>query len=57
MIEQLEDEGKVLVVRPLEKLEVDRLEDNIGKLTALYEEGYACAETVLGTCFLMNDER
>ena len=51
LIEQLEDEGKVLVVRPLEKLEVDRLEDNIGKLTALYEEGYACAETVLGTCF------
>lgn len=50
LIEQLEDEGKVLVVRPLEKLEVDRLEDNIGKLTALYEEGYACAETVLGTC-------
>lgn len=50
LIEQLEDEGKILVVRPLEKLEVDRLEDNIGKLTALYEEGYACAETVLGTC-------
>ena len=50
LIEQLEDEGKILVVRPLEKLEVDRLEDNIGKLTALYEEGYACAGTVLGTC-------
>ncbi len=49
LIERLEDEGKAIVVRPLEKLEVDRLEGNVGKLTALYEEGYACAESVLRT--------
>lgn len=47
MIERLEVEGKVTVVRPISKLEVDRLESNIEKLTALYEEGYVCAEKVL----------
>lgn len=49
LIERLEDEGKVLVVRPVEKLEVDRLESNVEKLTALYEEGYLCAERILGS--------
>lgn len=48
LVERLEDEGRILVIRPMERLEVDRLEDNIAKLTALYEEGYACAERVLG---------
>lgn len=48
LVEQLEAEDKVVVVRPSGTLEVDRLEDNIGKLTALYEEGYAQAEKVLG---------
>ena len=47
-VERLEDEGKILVVRPQEKLEVDRLEENVDKLRALYEEGYACAGKVLG---------
>lgn len=48
LIERLEDEGKIIAVRPMERLEVDRLESNSTKLTALYEEGYACAERVLG---------
>lgn len=47
-VERLEDEGKILVVRPQEKLEVDRLEENVDKLRVLYEEGYACAGKVLG---------
>lgn len=48
MVERLEDEGKIIAVRPVARLEVDRLESNSAKLTALYEEGYACAENVLG---------
>ena len=48
MVERLEDEGKILVVRPVDEVKVDRLEGNVDKLRALYEEGYACAEKVLG---------
>lgn len=46
-VEQLEKEGKILVIRPERPLEVDRLESDIDKLNALYEEGYACARKVL----------
>ena len=46
LVEQLEDEGKAIVIRPIRPIEVDRLESDMGKLTALYEEGYACAEKV-----------
>ena len=48
MVERMEDEGKILVVRPIGKVEVDRLEGNVDKLRALYEQGYDCAEKVLG---------
>ena len=41
LVERLEDEGRILAIRPSGELEVDRLEDNTAKLTALYEEGYA----------------
>ncbi len=47
LVERLEEEGKIVVVRPMEKMEVDRLSDNTEKLTALYNEGYACAEKIL----------
>ena len=46
LVEQLEQEGKIAVIRPIRPIEVDRLESDLGKLTALYEEGYACAEKV-----------
>ncbi len=48
LVERLEDEGRIIVVRPQEKVAVDRLEENTAKLQALYEEGYACAQQVLG---------
>ena len=48
MVERMEDEGKILVVRPIGKVEVDHLEGNVDKLRALYEQGYDCAEKVLG---------
>lgn len=47
LMERLEDEGRILAIRPSGELEVDRLEDNTAKLTALYEEGYAQAEKAL----------
>lgn len=43
MVEQLEDEGKICVIRPKKPVIVDRIERNIRKLTDLYEEGYECA--------------
>ena len=47
MIDQMENNGLVLVVRPECRTDVNRLEDNTAKLTALYNEGYACAEKTL----------
>jgi predicted patatin/cPLA2 family phospholipase len=43
-IEEQEKEGKLFIIRPLEKLEVGRMEKNQQKLTALYEQGYRDAE-------------
>lgn len=48
MIERMEDEGRILAIRPEQKVMVNRIERDVKKLTALYEEGYACAEKVLG---------
>ena len=44
LVERLEDEGRILAIRPERPLEVDRLENNIQKLTDLYHEGYDCAK-------------
>lgn len=43
LVERLEDEGKILAIRPANNLEVGRLESDVDKLTALYEEGYESA--------------
>lgn len=42
-IEKMEDEGKLTVIRPLKAIEVDRMEKNTEKLTALYNEGFELA--------------
>ncbi len=47
LIERMEDEGTVLSIRPQHPLEVDRLESDTKKLTALYEEGYQCAKRAI----------
>lgn len=44
MVERLEDEGKIKVIRPMKPIVVDRMETSVRKLTNLYEEGYACAK-------------
>ena len=46
LVERLEDEGGITVIRPQRPIEVDRIEKNIDKLTALYEEGYQLADTI-----------
>ena len=48
MIERMEDEGRILTIRPMHKVNVDRIEKDVVKLKALYEEGYECAHRQLG---------
>lgn len=47
LVERLEDEQRILVIRPEAEVKVDRMETDIRKLTDLYEEGYRCAEKQL----------
>ena len=47
LVERLEDEGRIIVIRPMRPMEVGRLESDVTKLTALYNEGYECARRVL----------
>ena len=51
MIEKLEDEGLITVIRPLKSVNVDRVEKNIRKLTTFYEEGYQCAAEYIYTIY------
>ena len=46
MVERMEDEGSIIAIRPMRPMEVGRLESNVEKLTALYNEGYECAKRV-----------
>jgi predicted patatin/cPLA2 family phospholipase len=47
LVEQMEKEGEILVIRPQKKMKVDRLEQNTHDLMELYEEGYAEAKRLL----------
>lgn len=47
LIERLEDEGKILVIRPIKPIEVGRMEKDTDKLRALYQEGYEIAEKLI----------
>lgn len=46
MVERMENEGKIMVIRPLKLVIVDRIERDIQKLTDFYEEGYECAKSL-----------
>ncbi len=48
LVERLEQEGKLIVIRPEKPVVVDRIEKNIKKLEDLYQEGYECAKKVMG---------
>lgn len=47
LVEQLEDEGKIIVIRPENPIVVGRMETSVKKLSALYKEGYLCAKKQL----------
>lgn len=47
MVERMEAEGRIIVIRPENPIVVDRMEKNVQKLTDLYNEGYACAKNIL----------
>lgn len=47
LVERLEAEGSVMVIRPLKPMVVGRMERNINRLIDLYEEGYECAKQVV----------
>lgn len=47
LIERLEDEGRITVIRPIRPVEVGRMEKDTAKLTMLYQEGYDIARSLL----------
>lgn len=46
IVEQLEKEGKAIVIRPTNPLKVSRTTDNPKYLELLYQEGYTCGEQI-----------
>lgn len=47
LIEKMEDEGRIIVIRPERPVEVGRMEKDTDKLRALYQEGYDIAERLI----------
>jgi predicted patatin/cPLA2 family phospholipase len=47
LIERLEEEGRIIVIRRKRPIEVSRTEKDTAKLTALYDEGYQVAENTI----------
>ena len=48
LIDEYEEKGLIFTLRPSEEIEVNRLEKDVKKLEAIYEEGYECAVKVFG---------
>lgn len=46
LVERLEEAGEIMVIRPERPVNVDRIEKNVKKLQALYDEGYQLASQV-----------
>lgn len=51
LVDRLEEEGRIIVIRPIKPITVDRIEKDIDKLTALYEEGYECGKSIRNADF------
>ena len=47
LVERLEEEGKIIVIRPEKPIVVGRMETSVKKLTDLYNQGYECAKKVI----------
>ena len=46
LVERMEDEGRVVVLRPQKPIEVGRMERDTNKMLALYQEGYDLAAKI-----------
>ena len=46
LVERMEEEGSAIVIRPQRPIDVDRMERDVNKLLALYQEGYDCAAQI-----------
>ena len=46
LVEKMEAEGSAIVIRPERPIEVGRMERDINKLHALYQEGYDLAAKI-----------
>jgi predicted patatin/cPLA2 family phospholipase len=46
LVERMEDEGRVEVLRPVEPIAVGRMERDTEKMHALYQEGYDLAAQI-----------
>jgi predicted patatin/cPLA2 family phospholipase len=46
LVEELEDAGKLTVIRPEKPINVGRMEHDTHKLLDLYDEGYQCATNI-----------
>ena len=44
LVDELEEQGKILVIRPVAQVVVGRMEKDVEKLEALYEEGFRLGE-------------
>ncbi|NMA72727.1 MAG: patatin family protein [Bacteroidales bacterium] len=49
LVDECEEKGLIHTIRPKNSLEVNRLEKDVKKLEALYEEGYQCATELFET--------
>ena len=47
LVEKLEEQGNLIVIRPQKTIEVDRMERDPQKLLQLYEEGYQIAQNIV----------
>jgi predicted patatin/cPLA2 family phospholipase len=46
LVEELEERGDIVVIRPERPIEVGRMERDVKRLIALYDEGYDLASRV-----------
>ena len=47
LVERLEQEGRITVIRPDNPVEVARIETDLNKMNKLYQHGFEVAERVL----------
>lgn len=48
LVERLEEDGKIVVIRPEKPIVVGRMETDVRKMADLYQEGYDCAKRIMG---------